>query len=287
MAAVAALGVRAGAGLDLAGATQAGLARLVAVLAPVAESGAVAGSLAASGAFATLYVLFVPSRGPKAQWVRVGGPLNISYRQNPDELSILLRYTRTDGREVTEAASPDPNGDYRDPRGNIVGKILRVGSRVGIVFSLKELETDLDPKPRGCPAPVRDNGGELGTAYEDYAKAIINPDHPTPHNKAYEFWNPKLNKYIKIDDCQRESVAAFEYKGPGFAEHMIKDDVVWKSMVDRIDKQSNEQLFAQGYTHLTWCFEEKSVAEFFAERFKDERDQISVVWLPWPGAPKR
>jgi hypothetical protein len=259
---------------------------LVGFISGVAETGGFAAALTAGGAIATLGVLFIPSRGPRGQWVHVGGPGDVSYYHNPDELAFLLRYTTPDGVQHTLALSPDPNGDYRGPGGDIVARAVRSAAKAGVIISTAALVGDQAGKPQLCPAPAADrNLGPLGKAYENYMKSLFNPGHPTPDGMAYYVPNPASGKLPAIDDCQQQTRIFAEYKGPGFEKHMRKKDVVWNGMVSGIEKQSLEQAQATENTHLIWYFAEKSVADHFREEFKildSGRERIGVEWAPMP-----
>ncbi len=275
-------------GLDLAGMSMAALSRLAAFLAGLGETGALTSTVTATGAVAVLGVLFIPSTGPKGKWVEVGGRGDLSYYVNPDEAVLRLKYTTPDGVQHVFAASPDPGGDYRGPTGNVIARLVKAGAKTGLVVSTAELVGDDSDEPKACPAAVKDNGGERGADYEDFAKALFNPANPTPRKMAYAFFNPKTGQYVKIDDCQQQSGALAEYKGPNFEEHYLKNDGPWQGMLSGMLKQSADQLASKGNRSLTWYFAEKSVADKMRDLFDTEgteRPGIDVKWLPWPGTP--
>jgi hypothetical protein len=251
------------------------------------ESGVAGTALAASGAFATLGILFIPSKGPEGKWVHVGGPGDISYYRNPDEPGTRVRYTTADGKQHTIGLMPDHNGDYRDPEGNILARTLKAIAKTGIVVSTAELVGNDHDEPRLCPAPAPDRYlGERGKLYEDYMKAWFNPGHPTPSGMAYYFINPKTGDSYAIDDCQQKTGILAEYKGPNFEEHMIEGGPVWKGMVSKMLKQSLDQEQAAGQRPLIWFFAEKSVADEVRKIFgtaKEGRERIKVESKPLPG----
>ena len=288
-AAVVAAGAgRLGAGLDLGALTDAALGRLAQFLAGAAASEAFAVSIAAGGAVAGLGVLFIPSTGPKGQWVRVGGKADVSYFRNPDERVVTFRFTAPDGTRQTLSTTPDRNGDYRDPHGRLIARLVKTAMKVGIVVSTTELVDNGDERPRLCPAPVKDNGGELGTIFEDYAKALFNPGNPTPHGMAYAFFNPLTKKWVKIDDCQQKSGHLLEYKGPNYGIHLRLKDYVWFQMKKKMIEQALNQANARGDRPLTWYFADRDVARTMKAIFKknDTLKYVDVEWLPWPGGPK-
>ena len=277
-----------GPALDLGALSAATLSRLAPFIAGLGESGALAGAVTAGGAVLALGVLFIPSTGPKGQWVEVGGRGDVSYYVNPDEAVLRLKYTTPDNVPHVIAVSPGPGGDYRGPDGRVIARLVKAGAKTGLIVSTAELVGTDSDEPQVCPAATKDRGGELGADYEDFAKALFNPGNPTPRKMAYDFLNPKTGEYVKIDDCQQQSGALAEYKGPNFEEHFLKNDVPWKGMLSDMLKQSENQLAAKGNRSLTWFFEEKSVADKMRTLFETEgteRIGIDVEWLPWPGKP--
>jgi hypothetical protein len=271
---------------SLAGLSPAALRGVLGFISGLAETGAFATTLTAAGAIATLGVLFIPNRGPRGQWVHVGGPGDVSYYHNPDERTIFLRYTPPDGVQRTLALSPDPNGDYRGPDGDIVARAVSFATKAGLIISTAALVGDRKDQPQLCPAPGPDrNQTARGKAYENYMKSLFNPGHPTPDGMAYYVPNPKSGKLPAIDDCQQQTGMFAEYKGPGFEAHMLKNDPVWSGMLSKIKTQSLEQAEATEGKHLVWYFAEKSVADKITmdfEDWKEGRERIEVEWAPMP-----
>ena len=272
--------------LDMGAMSAAALSALAAFIAGLAESAAVASAVSAGGAAAALGVLFIPSTGPKGQWINVDGPGDVSYFQQPDETAIVLKYTTADGVRHTFATAPGPGGDYPGPDGRVIGRLIMAGAKAGLVISTAELVGNDSDEPRVCPAATKDNGGERGADYEDYAKSIFNPGNPTPHKMAYAFFNPVAGKWVKIDDCQQQSGDLAEYKGKGFESHFLKKDPVWAGMLHKMLGQAQDQIGASGDRSLTWYFEEKPVEEYIKTQFADKKFGIDVKWLPWPGRPR-
>ena len=275
-------------GLDLGALSGAALSRLALFIIGLGGSGALAGAVTVGGVIAAVGVAVIPSTGPKGRWVEIGGRGDLSYYLNPDEAALRIKYTTPDGVQHVFAASPGPGGDYCGPDGRVIARLIKAGAKAGIVVSTAELVGGDNDEPRVCPAAVKDNGGERGADYEDFAKALFNPGNPTPRKMAYEFFNPATGRYVKIDDCQQQSGDLAEYKGPNFEEHYLKDDGPWQGMLRKMLKQSADQLEAKGSRSLTWFFEEKSVADKMRDVFdtkETKRSGIDVEWLPWPGKP--
>jgi len=88
-----------------------------------------------------------------------------------------------------------------------------------------------------------------------------------------------------IDDGQQQTGALAEYKGPGYKEHMLKDDGPWHGMLAGIPSQSKAQAGAAGARPIEWDFAEKGVADYFRGVFAEPnkgRENIRVEWEPIP-----
>jgi hypothetical protein len=240
------------------------------------------------GAVAVFSLAFIPTnKGPQGQWVTLGGPGNLSYYQNPDELQIRLKYTTPDGVQHVERASPGLDGEIRTPDSRVVGRIVKVGAGTAIVVSTAALGIDPTNEPQLCPAYRPDrNKNSLGRIYEDLMKKGFNPLNPTPSGMAYYFYDPQSGKFPAIDDCQQQTGALAEYKGPGYEEHWLKKDIPWKGMLSDILSQSKAQASAAGERPITWYFAEEGMAEYFKLEFPklgEGREKIRVEWAPMPG----
>lgn len=286
MGTVLVAGGRAGAGLDLGAMSGPALRRLVLFAGGVVDSGAFAAGLSATGAFAVLGILFIPATGPKGKWISVGGPGDVSYYQNPDELAIHFRYTGADGIQRTIAVLPDPHGNYRGPSGDIIARAVKVAAKYGLVISTAAL-VDSD-QPKLCPASQPDKmSGVRGRPYEDYMKQYLNPGNPTPSGMAYYFVNPRNGTAYAIDDCQQSTGALAEYKGETY-EKMVKEGGGLARGVDAgILNQANNQFKSKGTRTLIWFFSEEYAADHYREMFKKNRLKINVEWVPGPNNEKK
>jgi len=129
--------------------------------------------------------------------------------------------------------------------------------------------------------PDRDKTGR-GRPFEDFMKPQINPENPTPSGFSYFLPGPSRDGLVSFDDCQQKTGILFEYKGPGFSEHLQKQDPPWWGMYAKIMRQADLQVQARGTKTLIWFFAEKDVADYFRERFDQEYgDQILVEWAPY------
>ena len=262
----------------MTGRALAGLATFVSGLAPATPLAAAAGLGVGFG------VLFIPSTGPRGKWVQVGGPSDLSYFQSPTVPGLEFRYTAADGVQRTWATGPGPGG-YRGPDGRVIARWVKTGARIGLLVSTAALVGHDAGEPQLCPTTVPDNGGKRGQEYEDFVKARFNPGNPTPTGMAYAFVDPETG-VVKIDDCQHQTGAAAEYKGPGYAEHLLKNDQVWRGMLPGIDQQAAKQERASAGRPLIWFVDEKPVADFLRERFQKTHSDILVEYLPMPRRPR-
>ena len=282
---------RAGVGLDLGAMTtraSAGLAAFISGLSEVSVAAALSGLAAGAG------VLLIPSTGPRGKWVHVGGPGKVSYFLNPDEPGITFRYTTADGKQRTWSGGPEgPDHEYLGPDGQVIARWVKTTGKVALLVATAALVGSRPHEPEICPAPGKDSG-PLGRAYEDFVKAMFNPGNPTPSGFAYKFFDPVTAKSLKIDDCKWqaglvagspfEAGALAEYKGPGYAAHLLTNDFVWReSMADEVYQQAIRQVRSKGDRSLTWFIEEKLLADYLKNRFDSRKLPIRVIWLPWPG----
>jgi hypothetical protein len=246
---------------------------------------------AAAPAIAGFGLALIPNPVPKPQWVKIGGPGNVSYFLRAEETAIQLRYTDRNGAVRTTAGNLDPNGDYKEPNGRTLARWVRIGAKVGLLISTTALAENIanSDDPKLCPAPEADRPGarEKDRDYEDYVKAIINPGKATPRGLAY--WFSKPDGAVAIDDCQHSTGDLFEIKGHGYAKHLAKDKYPGDGMIEKIIKQAKSQLQGGKGRQLTWIFAEKYAADYVRAGFKqlDEGlDRITVLNWTEPGTAK-
>ena len=279
----AAVAIGRPAGLDLAGLSQRGLASLAEFAMGAVDAGALGTAATAGGAAAAFGIVFIPSKGPQGQWVKVGGPGDISYYHNPDEVGFKFRFTTSDGVVRTINAAPDPNGDFRGPDGRLIGRLVKAAGKIGVVIATGELLDQDTYDPKLCPKPVRENHGVKGRVYEDFNKLDFNPGNPTPSGFGYRLRGPGIEPNPTYDDCQQKTGALGEYKGPGYAKLLFGNPYVAASTLYKLEKQAEAQDLAKGARPLTWRFEEQSVADFMRKYFRDHNLDIRVEWRPMPG----
>jgi len=274
------------AGIDLGALTEAAAGRLAGFLAGFEGVGAGAGVGAVAlgaGVVAGLGMLFIPSFEPTGEWITVGGPGNISYFQGLYEPGLKIRYTAADGVPREWVGEPDPHGNYKGPDGRVIARWVKRAAKAGLVVSTAALLGNQEKGPKLCPAPVDDPGSEKGRAYEDFAKQFFNPGNPTPSGMAYQFSNAE-GVTRKIDDCQHNTGALAEYKGPAFLRRFLRQDFVWSETLRKWDAQAIAQEKVKGQRPLIWFFAEKPVADFMRKHFKKLGLDITVDYLPMTGA---
>lgn len=259
-----------GGGIDLAGLTTAGLARLAAFVGVLAEVGALGGTILVGGVAAAVGIVVWSDTGPKGKWITADGAGNVSFFVQPDETAVRFRITAASGvKEFT--ASPDPDGNYRDPDGNPIAKWVKTGAKIALVISLAALGADKD-KPSLCPARTPDKKGARpkDQDFEDFMKVQVNPQNPTPRGMAFQFYNPKTDKMVNIDDCQQSTGIPFEYKGTGYSEPMNQARGYGPSVLEKLVKQATAQVQATDNRPLrVWVFAEKSAADQVRATFEN------------------
>jgi len=244
-------------------------------LSPEAAAGAVFGGIGLS---------LIPTNGPLGGWIKVPGPGDVSVFQHLDEPGLTFRYTTPDGIQHEWDAVPAPGGVYLGPDGRVIARWTKIAGAIGLVVSTAALLND--ERPKLCPATVPDNHGPNGVAYEEYMKSLFNPGNPTPKDMAYGFYGPAGN-LVRIDDCQQQTGVLAEYKGPGYAYHLAKDDFVWNGQLEQMLDQAQRQIQAAPGKRLIWFFSERSVYQFMRKNYGDEFPQIEFRYSPMPGQKRR
>jgi len=258
----------AGGSLNLGSLGQKALAALTDFVAGLGEGTVATSAIAATGAVAVFGVLFIPSRGPQGIWVKVGGPGDISYYHNPDEIGYRFRYTTPDGVQHTLASAPDPDGNFKGPDGKVIARLLKTATRTGLLVSTAALLSRDTGEPQLCRAPERDrNQTDRGRPFEDLMKLMVNPSKPTPSGFSYFLPGPSKDGLVSFDDCQRDTGALFEYKGPNYEKHLNKSKYPWQGMDDKLMRQIYLQVEAKGSRPLTWIFAEQAVADHYRDVF--------------------
>jgi hypothetical protein len=242
----------------------------------------------AGGAAAVFGLLFIPSPDNIHVEEDVQGIPGLRYSWNRDETRVYLKYDRP-GAEGRTVALQISDNDVLDNDGRIVGKVIG-GSKITIdtVAVLPDLVKQ--DEPRLCPAyqpdkPGSDRGLEYGDnparQYEDFVKALINPEGPTP--SGYAYYLPRLDGGpVSFDDCQWKTGFMFEIKGETYS-HLLSQSFGEKIEGEMLE-QSASQVAASGGRPIVWVFAEEEAAQKMEKLFatKDNgREKITVLYIPW------
>ncbi|MDR3471414.1 MAG: hypothetical protein P4M09_06955 [Devosia sp.] len=270
-----------GGGLDLAVLTATSLARLAAFITALGEAGALGASILAGGVAVAVGIVVWSDTGSKAKWVTVGGPGNVSFLAPPDETAIRFRYTDANGLEQEFVASPDPGGNYRDPNGNPIARWVKLGTKIALVVNLAAFAGPDKGQPRLCPAETPDRPGARpkDQDFEDFMKAQVNPENPTPRGMAFQFYNPNTGGMVNIDDCQQRTGIAFEYKGTGFSGKVNQNNPFGRNMLAKLIKQAKAQEQSTNGRQLVWIFAEKDAADYIRGRFDNDNDLAGKIMV--------
>ena len=273
-------GALAGGGFDLAAMSAATLARLATFVTVLGEAGLLGASILAGGVAAAVGIVVASGTGPKGKWVRVGGPGDVSYFLQPDESAIRFRYTTANRVEEIFTASPDPDGNYRDPQGNPIAKWVRTAGKIALVINLAAFAGADKSSPNLCPDARQDRPGARpkDQDFEDFMKAQVNPDNPTPRGMAYQFYNPATGKFVTIDDCQHETGFIFEYKGTTYSR-LLSDKTIGPIVMQGMVDQALDQVAASQGRQLVWVFAEKSAADAVRARFKVDGEGLDKIMV--------
>lgn len=178
------------------------------------------------------------------------------------------------------------DGDvFRDARGQEIGRVL---SRDNVAIDAAAVSPDLidDDEPKLCAAPGPDKpGNELGRAYENYVKSIVNPyPRTTPSGIGFQLPNPEQSgKLVYYDDCQHDTGTMVDAKGPGYVDLLSFPQGMQSVVYEWID-ESGRQISASGNRRVRWYFAEEAAADFARELFKiyDEgRERIEIKVALW------
>jgi hypothetical protein len=244
-----------------------------------------------TAAVAGLGLLFWPSRaGPKAQWIDVGGPLQLRYYWSPDETGIRIQYRDSSGGTRTAIGQLGPGGEFRDPNGRPIARLIKA---VGVVVNLASLEAiaTSDLEPRLCPnPPVPDRKGarEADRDYEDFVKRMVNPQSPTPRGLGYALASPTSpDGWTVFDDCRQQDGAMIEAKNNYAGLIQRLGGKTYLRLGDEWLKQADRQLAAAPDRPIIWYFNNESAANYARALFdvgKDNpRRRIQTVYLPMNG----
>jgi hypothetical protein len=242
----------------------------------------------AGGAAAVFGLLFIPSPNNIHIEEDVKGIPGLRYSWNRDETTVYLKYDRPGSARRTVALRINDKDEVIDDDGRVVGRVVG-GNKISIetVAVLPDLVKQDEPKL--CPAAQPDRpGSDRGLAYEDnparqyedFVKAIINPDGPTPSGFAYYLPRPDGNP-VSFDDCQWRTGFVFEIKGEAYS-HLLSTSFAEKIEREMLN-QSESQLAASGGRPVIWVFAEAEAAQRARDLFNSKnngREMITVCTFP-------
>jgi hypothetical protein len=244
--------------------------------------------LSAAGAAAAVFgLLFIPSPNNiyvEGEVPEIPGP---RYSWNRDESLLHLTYDGPDGARRTFTAELQEDV-FCDARGQVIGRVLPRGNvAIDPAAVFPEITNDNNPKLRPDPGP--DKPGETGRDYADYVKNVVNPGNPTPRYWGYQLSNPyDFGNLVFYDDCQHSTGTMVEAKGPGYAE-MLKYEILKDSLTQEWLAESGRQVDSSHGRPIRWYFADIGAALFAQGIFMASgkgRENIAIVWLPWPGRRK-
>ncbi len=254
--------------------------------------GLVAARFSAPAVF--LGVLFIPTNktSPEEDYPVPGHP-GLRVGRLVGETGWRIIYNDDEGDEQTILQQPD--GTLRDPKGQIVGRVLPNGHVAVDLAAVAPGHVNNDD-PRYCKAPVQDNygsgPGSIARAYEDQVKAYINPTAPTPSGLAVALGNPSDGgRLVKFDDCEHSTGAMIEAKGPTFADLLRR--ALKSNFSDNVDaklvKQAESQIQAAGPREVRWYFADQGAADHVRALFARKGagpERIAIRVLPYRGPRK-
>jgi len=243
----------------------------------------------AGGAAAAFGLLFIPDPDNVHVEEDVKGIPGLRYSWNRDESSLYLKYDRPGVGQRTVALRINDKNEVIDVDGRIVGRVIGDNKiTIDTIAVLPDLVKQDEPKL--CPASQLDREGsnrgreykdDPARQYEDYVKAIINPEGPTPTGYAYYFSRPN-GREVTFDDCQQKTGFVFEIKGETYS-HLLSRSFGENIERDMLD-QSARQLEGSAGRPIIWVFAEEKAADR-AQKLFDEKDKgrerITVLYIPW------
>ena len=251
---------------------------------------AVAIAPAAIGGVA-LNLILVPNTSLRAEGAIPGQP-PIHYLWHSDQRALVLSSTGKDGIVQTAIGDLGADGEFRDERGRVIGRLLPNGTVLVLLSALAAVKVREETEPDMCPEPGKDKPGRndpVDRDFEDYVKEFVNPGNPTPRGYGYQFPNPMDGgKLVFLDDCQHRTGDREEIKR-GYNTIITNPKI--ESIRDNIDeewlKQSKSQLEVSVGHNLIWYFSNQIAAGHARDLFlahKEGRENIEIRVLPWlPG----
>lgn len=232
-------------------------------------------------------VLFIPTNktSPEEEYPVPGHP-GLRVGRLVGETGWRIIYGKDDERSILQR----PDGTLRDPKGQIVGRVLPNGHLALDFAAVAPSHVD-ENEPRYCPAPVKDKYGQgpssIARAYEDQVKQYVNPEAPTPSGWAVALPNPlRLAKPVIFDDCRHSTGAMIEAKGPTFTTllHRAGKSTFLRFVDQKTLDQAFRQVGAARSREIQWYFADPEAAEHVRRQFQEFEgmsDRIEIYVLPY------
>jgi len=239
-------------------------------------------------------VLFAPEPAdidPSNKWQDVPGHPGLRYRQLRFQPGWEISYRNADGQEQREVLQ-QRNGVLHNDKGQVVGRVLP-GRKVAIDLASVAPTQVRDDEPRLCPVAEPDKYGQgrdsVARAYEDQVKRVVNPERPTPSGFGMALINPATGNPVMFDDCQHQTGAMIEAKGPTFTDILRAAEASrsanWKVVRGAFD-QADREIAAAGSRAVIWFFADDFAANYFRQRFAATdkgRERIVIRVLHYEG----
>ena len=222
---------------------------------------------------------------------------DLGYSRQQDETALHI-VSLADGHTIL-TIYPGGGGTFVDPESGVVahmeGDELVIGPPATAVPQAKERtdEPELCPEPPGPDLPgMIGPRGVRSKAYEDYMKALVNPENPTPHGYGYQLPNPEQGqKLVYYDDCHHPTGTMIDYKSTGFAKAILGDvEPMMKSYAAKWTRQANNQIDASGGRNVVWFFAELPALKYARKVFdspgNEKLRRIKLFHAAWPDGDK-
>ncbi len=220
-------------------------------------------------------------------------PDGTRYRLRTGTTGTSLELTGPDGKPIKIPTAPD--GEVRDSKGRLIGRV-RDGILVIAQTALRDL-AGLDQRGgNACPPAVDDRRGyrsRISLLYEAYIHQLINYP-PTETGKGVALPTPladlirnlRRDRRVMFDDCQRETGIMVEAKGLGYTKLLTDSEESEERTLDQWQDQAKRQDSAARGRPIIWFFAEKAAADAARTLFEKNDFNITVVYMPMPGAKR-
>ena len=243
-------------------------------------------AMAAALIAAVLTLIKLPSNGEAVSGTLPDGT---RYRLTPGPAGYAMDIILPDGRRLPIPTAPD--GEVRNRQGQRVGRIVNGELIIDPAYlaSLPQARSQVKP----CPEATDDRPGskkDKDILYEGYIQQLVGSPIgkgvplPTPPEDLVR--DPRRKADVMFDACHRDTGTMVEAKGTGYAAMLAKGkpcvDWILDDWRGRAENQTSAAK-AQGRP-VFWFLAEERAAEDAQALFKDKRLNITVIYMPMPGA---